>query len=262
MSEIPFKAMIRVVKSISVNRHGSYSDSFDSVEVIREPLVYAKNEAEVRKMMGEKYPQFFTNGKVFSRETKDQAQFFYLITYPLKSYEIIELNSGEWTCAGCGEVHSNKYISRPRTYHRFSETLEFCKDYENEDACLKLYKSTHLTNVDELDDPYFVRDNSPTFIYKITEKSTGKSYIGKTRNEPFFRWWNHLTHSKSPFGSYIRTTKLSDWTFEVLEILDSSVSDQDVFEVESNYMVQFNSLNNGFNKVVSSKKALNNSLNL
>lgn len=262
MSNIPFKAMIRVVKSISINNHGSSYDGFNAVEVIREPLIYAENKAEVIKIMGEKYPQFFTNGKVYSRETKDQAQFFYLVTYPLQSYEIIELNSGEWTCAGCGQIHENKYVSRPRNYHRFSDSLLFCKDYDNEDACLKIYKAANFSAVDEMDDPYFIHDNSPTFIYKITEKTTGKSYIGKTRNEPFFRWWNHLTHSKSPFGAHLRTTKLSEWTFEVLEVLDAKFSDQEVFEVESRYMLQYDSLNNGFNKVLSSKKALNNSVNI
>ena len=71
-----FKAFIRVVKSIALN---DYSCGFDTVEVLREPLILAKDKAEVKKILLEKYPQFFQNGKIYEKETKDQAQFFYVI---------------------------------------------------------------------------------------------------------------------------------------------------------------------------------------
>lgn len=65
--------------------------------------------------------------------------------------------------------------------------------------------------------------------------------------------WSHLTHSRSPFGIYLRTSKISDWNFEVIEILDSTVSDTEVFKKEWEYMIFYDSIKNGFNQMVSVK---------
>jgi hypothetical protein len=112
-----------------------------------------------------------------------------------------------------------------------------------------MFSGGHLT-----DDLNYVKKDSVNYIYKITEKKTNKCYIGKTRNAPFFRWWNHLTHSTSPFGIYLRNnSKLSDWTFEVLDILPPNLSDKEVMEVESNYIREYNSIDNGYNTLISSK---------
>ncbi len=240
-----FKAFIRVVKSLTngVNAFG------DKVEVVREPLIEAIDKDGVKKILLEKYPQFFQGGKVYEKETKDQAQFFYIIIYPLYNHEINLINEGQWICASCGQVHENKYISRPRFSERlFGSDILFC-----EDACLENYKREKYKNIDFPDDTNYIKSDSPNYIYKCTEKATGKCYIGKTRNAPFFRWWNHLTHSASPFGLLLRKTKLSDWTFEVLLELPSDAPDSEVFRIESEYINRFNSIANGFNSLISSK---------
>ena len=85
-----FKAFIRVVKSLS--------GSFDSVNIVREPLILAQNKQEVKSLLLEKYPQFFQNGKVYEKETKDTAQFFYVVIFPLFEWE---------NCAGCWFDHRN-----------------------------------------------------------------------------------------------------------------------------------------------------------
>lgn len=249
--DIAFKVIIRVVKSLIAPNQ---LDSFGAKDVHREPVIYAKNKEEVKAYLLQNFPQFFPTAKVYEKETKDTAQFFYALIYPLYEWELKALESGEWTCDGCGQVHPNKYISKPRTYGEFSDRHIFCNNDQN-NSCLNLFKKKHISE-DALNDDYrYIKPTSPTFIYKITEKATGKSYIGKTRNEPFFRWWNHLTHSTSPFGNYLRNTKISDWTFEVLEILDWNLVDAQVFEIESKYMLQFNTIDNGFNSLISSKKA-------
>ncbi len=249
-----YKAFIRVVKSI-ISKDEYYSSGFDTVEVVREPLIEAKHKAEVKSILLEKYPQFFQNGKVYEKETKDQAQFFYVIIYPLYQYEIDLINEGEWVCSSCGQVHENKYISRPKINERlFGADIMFCKSDEN--ICLDNYYKNKNDGVELPDDEYYIKSDSLNYIYKCTEKTSNKCYIGKTRNAPFFRWWNHLTHSSSPFGIYLRQTKLSDWTFEVLEELPSNVPDAEIFRIESNYILQYDSINNGFNSVISSKKSI------
>lgn len=256
-----FKAFIRVVKSISLKDHNDFG--FDVVEVIREPLIEAKDKAEVKSILLEKYPQFFQNGKVYEKETKDQAQFFYVVIFPLYQHEVNLIEEGEWKCDYCGHVHENKYLSRP-LYSRKFEGKMFCNNDlitgndVIEPDCYEKWKKEIFKNTDLPDDLTYINVDSLNYIYKITEKSTGKSYVGKTRNAPFFRWWNHLKHNNSPFGSYFKTTKLSDWTFEVLEELPANVDDVEVFRIESEYINKFDSIKNGFNSVISNKNVVSN----
>jgi hypothetical protein len=250
-----FKAIIRVVKSIST-KHEYYG--FDTVEVIREPIIEAKDTAEVRKIMAERYPQFFPTGKVYSKETKDDAQFFYVLVYPLYDFEIKQIEKGEWKCTSCGHTHENQYVSKPRINERlFGPDAWFCKS--DDDYCMKEFLKSKNDGIEIPDDVNYIKADSPNYIYKCTEKETGKCYIGKTRNAPFFRWWNHLSHSSSPFGIYLRQTKLSDWTFEVLEVLPSNITDSEVFKIESKYIQEFDSIKNGFNSLISKKSVVSDS---
>lgn len=249
-----FKAFIRVVKSLSDSEYSYFGSGED---IVREPIVYAKDKAEVKEYLKSQYPQFFQNGKVYEKETKDTAQFFYVVIFPLYNWEIDEINQGEWTCASCGQVHENRYVSKPRYSSRlFGDDVLFCRSGIDGELCLSNYKKEKYKNVELQDDLNYVKSDSPNYIYKVTEKSTSKSYIGKTRNAPFFRWWNHLTHSNSPFGLYLRKSKLSDWTFEVLQELPAETDDSEVFRVESEYIIKYDSINNGFNSVISNKNTL------
>jgi len=255
MNKKLFKAIIRVVKSITDN-------DFGSTDIIREPIIEAVDKAEVKSFMQEKYPQFFQNCKVYEKETKDKAQFFYVVIFPLYNHEIKLIEEGKWVCDYCGHVHENKYISRPINSRKF-EGKVFCgEDFKTgneiiEPKCYENWKKEIVfKNADLPDNLNYINVDSLNYIYKITEKLTSKSYIGKTRNAPFFRWWNHLTHSNSPFGLYLRQTKLSDWTFEVLEELPSNLPDNDIFKIESSYIHQFDSINNGFNTVISNKTVI------
>ncbi len=242
-----YSASIRVVKSIAEINH-----AFDTTEIEHEPLIEAVDKDEVKRFLIEKYPQFFPTIKVYEKETKDTAQFFYVVIKKLNNWQLEQHNSGNWTCNNCNEIHDSKYISRPRYTNKPPFVgLLFC-DNGN---CIDEYKVKYYKYFELPDDDNYVNSGSPNYIYKCTEKSTGKCYVGKTRNAPFFRWWNHLTHSSSPFGLYLRTTKLSDWSFEVLDILPPSTSDSDVFKLESEYMIKFDSINNGFNSLISNKKA-------
>lgn len=244
-----FKAFIRVVKSLN---NGS---DFDTVTIIREPLIKAKDKKEVKAMLLDKYPQFFQNGKVYEKETKDIAQFFYVVIFPLYEWEKNLVSEGEWTCSSCGHVHENQYISKPRINERlFGLDKMFCRS--DEDTCIETYKREQFKGVDFPDDTNYIKSDSLNYIYKCTEKGTGKCYIGKTRNAPFWRWWNHLTKSNSPFGLYLRQTKLSAWTFEVLEELPGNISDTEIFRIESEYIVKFDSIANGFNSLISNSSAV------
>lgn len=175
-----FKAFIRVVKSIAIKSEFG----FDKVEVLREPIIEAKDKEDVKRILAEKYPQFFPDSKVYEKETKSNAQFFYVVIYPLYEYEIKMIEEGSWVCSSCGQVHENKYVSRPRTNDRLlGPDKLFCKS--EDDVCLDNYISGMHKNEGLPDDINYIKFDSPNYIYKCTEKSTGKCYIGKTRNAPF-----------------------------------------------------------------------------
>lgn len=247
-----FKAIIRVVKSLSGSNERF---TFGNYDIVKEPCIEAESKQNVKDILLEKYPQFFQNGKVYEKETKDVAQFFYVLIYPLYQFEIDQINEGSWICSYCGHVHENKYISRPRMNERLLGTgVMFCRS--EEDICMNGYKREKNKDVELPDDESYIKKDSPIYIYKCTEKETGKSYIGKTRNAPFFRWWNHLTHSISPFGMYLKSSKLSNWTFEVLRELPFETPENEVFRIESDYMLQFDSIANGFNSLISNKESM------
>lgn len=240
-----FKAFIRVVKSINQVEFGSFN-------IVEERLIMAKDKEEVKAFLLEKYPQFFPDNKVYQKETKDTAQFFYVVIFELYEWEKQQITKDtSWQCCQCGQKYENTYLHRPRKYEKLFGEKVFCHSDDN--YCLNEYKKEYYKDVELPDNEHFVKSDSPNYIYKVTEKATNKCYVGKTRNAPFFRWWNHLTHSSSPFGIYLRSTKLSDWTFEVLEILPAETEDSVIFSIESKYIKQYDSINNGFNTLISNK---------
>lgn len=256
---LPFKAFIKMVKSKQ-----PHDMSFIDATIIYEKLIYAKDKKDVKKILMERYPQFFPENKVYEKESvKNPNQIFYVLIYPLREFEIILMNEGEWVCSGCGQKYENKYLNPPKNYTKIGKDYNFCNYYEkgrdpniDPDICLNLFKGKVEENgIEPPDNMMFVNSDSCSYIYKVTEKATGKSYIGKTKNAPFFRWWEHLKHSRSPFGLHLRNTDLKEWTFEVLETLQPYVKEKEILRIESEYILKYDSINNGYNSVISNKDA-------
>ncbi|EPP7233787.1 GIY-YIG nuclease family protein [Shigella flexneri] len=256
---LPFKAFIKIVKSKQ-----PHDMSFIDATIIYEKLIYAKDKKDVKKILMERYPQFFPENKVYEKESvKNPNQIFYVLIYPLREFEIILMNEGEWVCSGCGQKYENKYLNPPKNYTKIGKDYNFCNYYEkgrdpniDPDICLNLFKGKVEKNgIEPPDNMMFVSSDSCSYIYKVTEKATGKSYIGKTKNAPFFRWWEHLKHSRSPFGLHLRNTDLKEWTFEVLETLQPYIKEKEILRIESEYILKYDSINNGYNSVISNKDA-------
>ena len=85
-------------------------------------------------------------------------------------------------------------------------------------------------------------------IYKITNKKSNKCYIGQTTQSFTLRWWQHIKWGVSDckFHTKLKNSKLTDWCFEVIEIVES----KDVLnEREKYYINYFDSIDNGYNSV-------------
>ena len=83
-------------------------------------------------------------------------------------------------------------------------------------------------------------------IYKITNKATGKCYIGQTIQSFTLRWWQHIKWGMSDckFHTAMQNSKVTDWIFEVIEICKSK---EELNERESYHIRQNNSIHNGYN---------------
>lgn len=91
-------------------------------------------------------------------------------------------------------------------------------------------------------------------IYKITNQITGKSYIGQTTQCFTLRWYQHFFQSgENKFHLAIKSSKPSDWTFEVLEIIFLEDYKNFLNEREQFWIDHYDTLNSGYNSVKSAK---------
>lgn len=80
------------------------------------------------------------------------------------------------------------------------------------------------------------------YIYKITNKINGKSYIGQS-SSVFARWQQHVSKKERLVGKAIKEYGLQNFIFEVLEITDNSQATE-----RENYWINYYESNkNGYN---------------
>lgn len=92
-------------------------------------------------------------------------------------------------------------------------------------------------------------------IYKITNKITNKVYIGKTTQVFTLRWYQHFfQHGSCKFHDAIRNSKVTDWLFEIIEIVIipehiKKVSEVEplIIERERHWINEYNSIAEGYN---------------
>ena len=97
------------------------------------------------------------------------------------------------------------------------------------------------------------------YIYRITNKNTMKSYIGKTIKPPLFRWWQHLKIEKK-----FEQCNVSELVFEVMEIVtwNKNCGDEEMYESRSDklsrremfYITHNNVVEEGYNKMIETTK--------
>jgi group I intron endonuclease len=87
------------------------------------------------------------------------------------------------------------------------------------------------------------------YIYKFTHIESGRSYIGQTIQDPNRRRLEHVCHSNhSPktyhFHNALNLYSIDAFTFEVIANAESL---EELNSLETKYINQFDSINNGFN---------------
>ncbi len=85
-------------------------------------------------------------------------------------------------------------------------------------------------------------------IYRISNKRTGLSYIGKTKQPFTLRWWQHFFHpTESKFHKAIQNSSIEDWVFEIAETMDPKATDQEIAAREQFWINVHDALDFGYN---------------
>lgn len=90
------------------------------------------------------------------------------------------------------------------------------------------------------------------YIYRITNKNTMLSYIGKTIKPPLFRWWQHLSVDKK-----FEQEDLTQLVFEVLEVVyidnenknNETLKTKILSEREHYHIDYYSVVDEGYNKI-------------
>lgn len=88
------------------------------------------------------------------------------------------------------------------------------------------------------------------YVYKITSKTTGKSYIGITRNSVKRRWQRHIANAKAEvkyhFYHAIRKYGIDDFVHSIIEEVDNTIlSKREIF-----WISYYNSYKDGYNSTI------------
>lgn len=199
-------------------------------------IIEASNKLEAKKVVEE------IHGKVFPERVlrKDRLNDFLMV--------LKEIKEDDFHTRSLMEVKLCKYCGK-----QFKVIEKYCMGNEGggrdycSSACAQYMKSEQLP-------PFAPGNNQPAVIYKITNKITGKHYIGKTNQVFTLRWYQHFFQpGNNKFHEAIKNSKLTDWTFEIIEVVDLPAIEtidnalEFVLKREMYWIGVYNSLNNGYN---------------
>lgn len=199
--------------------------------------VDADNNKEARKLLEDEYGMKLPGGKL-KKEADTQQMLLTIIE--MRPYLRDRFDTK--ACKQCGKEYTinEKYLINAGGQQDFCSS-DCTTDYKNSEAI------EYNVNFD------FNGIHEPV-IYKITSKTTGKCYIGKTTQAFTLRWYQHFYQGcGTKFHAAIKELGLQDWTFEVIEIVQCSkmeIKDR-ILERESYWIKHYNSIENGYNSVIS-----------
>lgn len=210
-------------------------------------IIECNSKQEVCQQLQERYPEYFDGNKVAQKLTKKSEQLVYVTIYELDDYW-----SGYWKqeveCKVCGKKVQLVDI---RNHLGHIDLSAFACSLECQEQLPDVLEKYRAAQSEE----YWNSRCDYYYIYKITHKLTGRCYVGYTEREVIFRWWEHIKHSDLPIGRALRS-ELENFTFEILEKHEKSTKTiSEMHEIETAYILKYDSINNGYNCVVSKSAA-------
>jgi hypothetical protein len=134
-----------------------------------------------------------------------------------------------------------------RSFRRIDLYNDINESYKGKEYCSSSCRDKHnienKRNMVAEDDPY--GNIAIPCIYRITNKKSGKSYIGQTKQSFTLRWWQHVKWGATncKFHNALQNTPITDWKFEVIEVCEEN----ELNERETYYIKFYNTVDKGYN---------------
>lgn len=215
--------------------------------------IEAKDRKTARNLIDEEYNRSFSMR--FSSKNPDEPFLLSIkdmTPHLAKRFEIL-------TCevCGCDFTLNDKHITNDNLNHNVCSVdcyNEFSAVRRSE--CVLDYNSNNYLN--------------PPVIYKITNAKTGMCYVGKSIRSFTLRWWEHIkagkmigsSGSNHKFYSAINNSKLTDWIYQVIEVIENYPDESFSYMEKEKYITyresfwinEFDCIKNGYNSVISNKE--------
>lgn len=190
-------------------------------------IVYARDRKHAKELIEDEYEHTFPT-RVLSKDLASNEFLLHIQDAKEHHFRLYE----EKECRYCGAKFRKIDLYNDSNSHTKGGS-GYCSD-----ECQKLALDATTTE-------YTLQYGTNRAIYCITHKPTGKRYIGQTTQSFTLRWWQHIkAPADNKFHKFFKETDISEWTFEVLEML---TSEQSLDEREQFYIDKFDSIKNGFN---------------
>lgn len=214
-------------------------------------MIAAANTKEARKLVEEEYGMKLP-GSTLKKDGEHQLYLLSFMDMTEKPYLYERFT--KMTCDWCKREYTlnDKYLLNAGGSHQYC-SIECANDFKVAEAIREGLPSVVGAND-------FNGIHVPV-IYKITNKITGKCYIGKTTQAFTLRWYQHFYQNDggTKFHAAIREYGADKWTFEIIELVEippgTNKFDRHRFmlERETYWMNECNSINDGYNSAVSLK---------
>lgn len=212
----------------------SRNSEYDGWKQIIKDLIIADTKKEAREIVEKEYMTLLP----MRIQNKDITKESLLLSlYEIEENHFTEKFFEYNDCKVCG--------SKFRPIDKFNIFGYFGSNEVCSDEC-----NITLRNEQQIQQSSF-EETSPV-IYKITQISSGKVYIGKTIRSFTLRWWEHIKScSGSKFHIEMDSSDITDWQFQVIEVLPKNSKNEFILERETYWINHFDSIKNGFNSVIS-----------
>lgn len=207
----------------------SYSDEW---QVIWFDIVEAESKADVKKSISEEHQAVIAEKA--TKKNSDKIDYRVFITELSEDWEKHWLTVR--TCKVCGLKYDLLNAKRNG-------------EDANHDICSTSCRRAFRKENDFGDYVQGYLNHRPC-IYRITNKDTGKVYIGQTTQCFTLRWYQHFFQvTDTKFHKAVKESRPSDWTFEVLEVIYEPDYKSLLNEREQYWIEKHNSIEDGYNSV-------------
>jgi hypothetical protein len=227
---------------------GKENDSFNgnwAFPPLFSDVVEAKNKKEAKLLIDEEYGRKFPL-RVLNKDLENNP---FLLNIREVDQEKDQRTLNLFKYHKCIECET-----KFRIIDKYNDSQEYNK---GSDFCTNKCSTTNRERNRTFDPTSNNKNKGSCFIYKITNKKTLLSYVGKTINPFTLRWYEHFYHGTgTKFHIAIQHSEITDWQFEVIEIVKTPKGfDQNDynFERESYWINHFDVIDNGYNTLIPKK---------